>query len=289
MHLNGDKLTDDGIRQLRNLTKLRDLDVQDTVSNGEFLNKLKAERLESLSVRRISDETAEQLRKYSSLTSLTIYDSPMTERGFAAITELRRLRTLRLRDCTNIAPSAFAGLAKMHSLRTLDVLNTPVGDETLTLLTNLELTSLELNSENVTDTGMQHVFSMLTLNRLVLGAKTRVTDRGLRHLWRLNRLNQFDLYSPHITGAAFSTLAELPELYSLRLTSPALTDAAFGYLSETPVLNNLELGTQTAENSASLTDAGLQLLADKPNWRSLAINRRGTAIIQMASIISAAS
>ena len=44
------------------------------------------------------------------------------------------------------------------------------------------------------------------------------------------------------------------------------------------MLNNLELGTQTAENSASLTDAGLQLLADKPNWRSLAINRRGTAI-----------
>jgi formylglycine-generating enzyme required for sulfatase activity len=278
LHLNCEKLTDDGLRQLRNLTKLRDLDIQGTLSNGEILAELKGTPLESLSVRRMTDETAEQLINFPALTSLTIYDSPMTERGFAAITGLRRLRMLRLRDCANIAPSAFAALANMHSLRTLDVLNTPVGDETLALLTNLELTSLELNSENVTDIGMQHVCSMLTLNRLVLGAKTRVTDRGLKHLWRLNRLKQFDLYSTHITGTGFATLAELPELYSLRLTSPALTDAVFGYLSETPVLNSLELGTQAAESSASLTDAGLQLLADKPNWRSLTINRRGTAI-----------
>ena len=166
----------------------------------------------------------------------------------------------------------------MHSLNDLDVAGTPVGDDTLALITNLELTRLVLNSDNVSDSGMKHICSLLTLNHLEIGDKTRISDRGLKHLWRLNRLNRFSLFSPLITGRGFSTLAELPRLYSLRLTSPALTDAAFEYLSETPLLNHLELGWAESENAAALTDNGLQLLGDKANFRHISINIRGTKI-----------
>ena len=166
----------------------------------------------------------------------------------------------------------------MRSLTALDLLDTPVGDDTLELITNLELTSLALNSEHVTDLGMRHICSILTLNQLELGKKSRISDRGLKHLWRLNRLNRLSMFSPLISGKGFATLAELPKLYSLRLTSPALTDEAFGYLSESPLLNHLELGWSDQENSANLTDSGLRLLGDKANFRHLSINTRGTRI-----------
>jgi formylglycine-generating enzyme required for sulfatase activity/Leucine-rich repeat (LRR) protein len=278
LHLHGNKLTDAGLRQLSGLKQLRELDVRATQANGEFLAALSLAPLESLSVSRLSDESAEHLKKFPNLTRLSIYDSPMTERGFEAIASLRRLKTLRLRNCPNIAPAAFRKLAEMHALTDLDVADTPVGDDTLALITNLELTRLALNSDNVSDTGMKHVCSILTLNQLEIGKKTRVSDRGLKHLWRLNRLNQLSLFSPLITGTGFSTLAELPKLYTLRLSSPALTDDAFGYLSETPLLNHLELGWTGSENAAGLTDTGLQQLGDKVNFRHISINIRGSQI-----------
>ena len=125
---------------------------------------------------------------------------------------------------------------------------------------------------------MRHICSMLTLRNLELGKKSRISDRGLKHFWRLNRLNQLSMHSPLISGAGFSTLAELPKLYTLRLTSPALTDKAFEYLSESPLLNHLEIGWSDQENSPALTDSGLQLLGHKANFRHISINTRGTQI-----------
>ena len=278
LHLQGDKVTDAGLNQLSGLMKLRELDVRATQANGEFLQALSQAPLESLSISRLSDDSAQWLKSFPNLTGLSIYDSPMTERGFAAIASLRRLKTLRLRNCPNISPAAFRQLSDMHSLKDLDVVDTPVGDDALAVITNLELTRLVLNSDNVSDTGMQHVCGMLTLQQLEIGNKTRVSDRGLKHLWRLNRLNQLSLFSPLITGRGFSTLAELPRLYTLRLTSPALTDEAFGYLSETPLLNHLELGWASSQNASALTDTGLQLLGDKANFRHISINIQGTQI-----------
>jgi sulfatase modifying factor 1 len=278
LHLQGDKITDDGLRQLAGLTKLQELNVHATQSNGTFLNSLAIAPLERLTVSRLTDEAAQALTQFPNLTRLHVYDSPMTERGFEAIAGLRRLKSLRLRNCSNIPPAALTGLAKIRSLTELDLIDTPVGDETLGLITNLELNSLALNSEHVTDVGMRHICSMLTLNQLELGKKSRVSDRGLKHLWRLNRLNRLSMFSPLISGRGFSTLAELPKLYSLRLTSSALTDEAFGYLSESPLLNHLELGWSDQENSTELTDAGVQLLGDKANFRHISINIRGTQI-----------
>lgn len=125
---------------------------------------------------------------------------------------------------------------------------------------------------------MRNICRLVTLHVLSLGPKTQLTDRGLKQLWRLQRLNQFDLYSPKITGSGFGPMTELPKLGVLRLSSPKLTDDAFGYLSETPELTYVEIGWNVEENSPALTDEGLQILADKANWGSININRRGTAI-----------
>ncbi|MGZ0173095.1 MAG: SUMF1/EgtB/PvdO family nonheme iron enzyme [Planctomycetales bacterium] len=278
LHLQGDKITDDGFRQLSGLTKLRELNVQATQSSGTFLKSLENAPLEQLTVSRLTDEAAQALTHFPNLTRLNVHDSPMTEHGFEAIAGLRRLKSLRLRNCSNIPPAALTGLANMHSLTDLDLIDTPVGDDTLELITNLELNNLSLNSGNVTDVGMRHICSMLTLRNLELGKKSRISDRGLKHFWRLNRLNQLSMHSPLISGAGFSTLAELPKLYTLRLTSPALTDKAFEYLSESPLLNHLEIGWSDQENSPALTDSGLQLLGHKANFRHISINTRGTQI-----------
>ena len=154
LHLQGEQLTDNGLRQLSHLTKLQALGIQSTRSNGEVLAELKQAPLEVLAVRRISDETAQLLENFPSLTSLTVYDSPMTDRGFKVITNLRRLQTLRIRNCPQITSEGFPGLKKMRSLKSLDLIDTPIGDESLALLSNLGLRTLRLNSEQITDTGM---------------------------------------------------------------------------------------------------------------------------------------
>jgi formylglycine-generating enzyme required for sulfatase activity len=278
LRLESNKITDAGLQKLTGLKNLTNLNIQATQSNGEVLTELLQAPLRRIAVNRISDEIAAQLKNFPNLTQLYVSDSSMSDTGFAAIAGLKRLESLRMRDCPNVSQAAFQAIAEMRSLTSLELINTNVGDDTLALLTNLQLHTLEINSENITDATMKDICSLITLNRLALGQKTKITDRGLKHFWRLNRLNRLDLFSAHITGSSFETITELPELYSFRLDSPALTDKAFEFLAEAPVINHIEIGMSRSENSKSITDEGVRYLSENTRWRHIAINRNGTAI-----------
>ena len=278
LQLYTEKITDERLRQLRGLVNLRDFNIQATQSNGEILTELTQAPLERIEVRRISEATASELKNYPNLTQLYVYDSSMSDQGIASIAGLRRLESLRLRDCPNISQTAFRQLAELRSLTSLELAGVSIGDDTIALLTNLQLRTLELDSENITDASMKHICSMITLDRLTLGKKTKISDRGLKYSWRLNRLHHFELMSPLITGSGFEPLTELPELYILMLNSPVLTDKAFEYLSEAPAMNHLEVGINIDANSNSLTDAGMKYLSENPRWRQISLKRGGTQI-----------
>ena len=137
--LGGENLTDDGLKQLASLKQLRELDIQGTLSDGSVLDVLKAAPLETLEVRRLTDETAALLKHFPNLKSLGVYDSSMTDAGFAAIAGLKRLQYLTMRNCPNIPSSSFTALGNMHSLTRIDMRDTPFGDEALAVITNLDL------------------------------------------------------------------------------------------------------------------------------------------------------
>jgi len=278
LRLFNEKITDAGLGQLRRLVKLRVLNIQSTQSNGEILTELTQAPLERIEVRRISEQAASQLKNFPKLTELYIYDSSMSDQGIVSIAGLRRLKSLRLRDCPNISQSAFQQIAELRSLTSLELTGVTIGDDTIERLTNMQLRTLELNSENITDASMRHICSLITLSRLTLGNKTKVTDRGLKYSWRMNQLHHLELFSTQITGKGFEPLTELPELYVLMLGSPNLTDQAFAFLSEAPAMNHLEVGTHINENSKNLTDEGLRYLAENNRWRHISFNRKGTGI-----------
>ena len=121
----------------------------------------------------------------------------------------------------------------------------------LAVLTNL--TQLFLNTEQVTDAGLEHLKGLTKLRFLTLD-NTQVTDAGLDHLKGLASLEWLILQDTQITDAGLEHLKGLTSLTELDLDDTHVTDAGLEHLKGLTNLVRLELdGTQvTAKGRAML-------------------------------------
>ena len=93
-----------------------------------------------------------------------------------------------------------------------------------------DVTVLNLNRTQVTDTGLRHVKDFSNLKRLFL-ILTQVTDAGLQHLGGLTNLEWLYLTSTQITDAGLQHLSGLTNLEKLGLDDTQVTDTGLQHLS----------------------------------------------------------
>ena len=171
---------------------------------------LRALRLDNTEV---DDAELERIiRQNPELVELTLGGTQVTDEGLIHLTQLPRLRVLRL-SRTAITDAGMSVLAKCETLESIDVSQTQVGD--------------------------QGVWELRALPRLrILNLfQTRVTDRGLasfqdaehRSAARIERLN---LDRCLITDDGIAKLASLPNLSWLHLGVTAITDTALAELAK---------------------------------------------------------
>jgi len=146
--------------------------------------------------------------------------------------------------------AAFPRLKGLVHLRSLSLVDTPVGDSELVNLNGLrELTSLLLDDTSVSDAGLIHLHRLLNLQELSL-TDTQVGDAGLVHLKGLTSLVYLDLAGTQITDAGLIHLNGLP-LQFLDLGGTRVTDTGLTRLKGLTSLQNLDL------RRTGVTDAGL--------------------------------
>jgi len=170
-----------------------------------------------------------------------------------------------------------ADLRKLSQLPALAILNlslTRVTDQGMQELRNLSgVVDLDLRfAEYVTDEGVAAIKNWKKLNRLVLHG-TKVSDTSLDHIAGISTLETLDLGSVMLTDVGLERLAVLPNLKALSIGGNELGDAGLQALRQMPGLTFLDLsgrqGTDSNVWSVNMSDVGLEAIVTLSQLREL--------------------
>jgi hypothetical protein len=125
--------------------------------------------------------------------------------------------------------------------------------------------SVVLDSTEVTDAGLEHLWGLTQLHTLSLHS-THVTDAGLKHLKGLPQLRQLWLNNTQVTDVGLEYLTGLTQLQQLVLSDTQMTDAGLEHLTGLTQLQNVSLG------NTQVTDAGLEHLKGLTRLRYLSLD-----------------
>jgi Leucine-rich repeat (LRR) protein len=279
-------MNDGGMVHIAKLTGLKRLYFKENnVTNKGLARLAELRELEELELGggKISDGGLAHLRKLPKLQYLMLWGGSFTDAGMAYVKEIRSLRIFwpfrintigdqglaylaglpnleRLNLCYNdkITDLGMAHVARMKSLRQLDISSTNIGDvgaEHLRQLRDLEL--LELpdgisrsavadllatkprlrslscgNSSNCTygDEVLEQVGRMADIEKLNISGIS-VTDSGVAHLTRCTRLKDVSLFACPITNKGLAEFGKITSLERLYLHKARLTTSGLKQLN----------------------------------------------------------
>lgn len=239
----GTRVTDAGLRQAKDLSNLRSLDLSDHITDRSMpllkgfpnLQRLhfmdiapgitdegfkyvgQLERLENLKLpSRITDTGLGYLRWSTSLTSLSIGKSQVTDEGLkhlAGLTNLRNLTMFAAPQMTGEGLKNLSGLTELSGV----LLPTRFNDQMMPYLVPFQkLYSLQItHCSSVTDAGLVHARKLGEVRAVYLGEG--VTDAGINQLETMPRLVLLDLRQTKVTDACLDSLVRMTMLDSLNL------------------------------------------------------------------------
>ncbi|MFT5496755.1 MAG: sulfatase modifying factor 1 [Kiritimatiellia bacterium] len=281
-------LTDAGIAQLKNNRGLEKLQIHEARATGRYLADFVGMPLREFETSpphnqsaSFTDEGVQHLRNFPELRTLALSREAQIGEGIKEVlSHLPHLSRLNLEGCTGIPPEAFATLAGLQELKSLDLRNTQADDqtmETLAVIPRLE----ELRLSTVTARAAQDLTRLFSVERLTIQT-LEGGDTSLRLLGRLNRLNNLDMGGPNITGSGLGPICLLPRLDDIKLRCPDLTDQAFDHLSGAKNIRKVRLVERGVQPPAALTNEGMMKMAKAVWLRELWLPRNDTGITEAA-------
>ncbi len=244
---NADKLTDEGMAALCSLEGLEELDLSGllrvTPPGLGALSRLPQLRSLALWDVRVDDRAADALSELKGLRRIELCGASITGQGLASLTRLPELSALHLSRCFQLGTAALSLLSELPRLRELRIDGCPDCDEgSLASLEALqELERLDLSTwDRLGAVGLEHVARLPRLATLDL-SQTAVTDEDLEQLWRLPLLAELDLtWCTQITDQALEILTG-HRLRRLSLCTTRITDEGLIYLADMPGLQFVDL------------------------------------------------
>jgi len=252
LYLDHSKISDAGIKYLKQMRALDTLYLSDTAVTDAGLNEFELQshpKLHALYIggAEITDKGLEklQLRSFPELEILRIGAPRMTAEG-------EKIGPSRVTD------AGMAYVARLTSLRDLSLSNQITDAGLKNLLPLDRLMRLNLGENNhITDAGMAYLGQFRSLS-LDVGSN-RITDASLTRLARLKSLGGFAIRSNQITDAGVKALSGRG-FFGPALISDQITDDGLKYLQGT-TLHELEIG------GPKVTDRGLRYLQGQ-EWLS---------------------
>lgn len=245
-----DPVTEDGLRHLIGLKKLRVLNIDSSA---------------------ITDAGLRQLAKIEALERLTLSGDGFTDAGLASLAEMPRLRSLLLFN-KHISDAGIAHLRNAKALRSVVLSSPRLTDATMATLGVMpQIDYLMLTAPQITDAGLEHLKGLSKLWVLHLH-KAAVTDAGLKSLRGLTALEQLDLWDTRVHGEGLKHLAACVQIEQLRLEGPETDDSALEHLHQFPKLWSLSLGAGFGRGKLPeprITDRGLAHLKNLTTLRTL--------------------
>ena len=179
------RITDAGLEHLQKLAALETLDLGSTRVTGSGFNNLAGlANLKQLFVDhcRVTDAALLVVARHAPLETVSLsYNMLLTDRGLAALAELKNLKRLDLAG-TGVTDALAEQIGKYEQLTRLDLSGTKVSDQLLSQLANQKhLEKLFLHGTRVTDGGVSSLSQVRTLKQLDVG-QTQVTQSAADQL-----------------------------------------------------------------------------------------------------------
>ena len=298
--IGGSQVTNAGLRYLSKLTSLEELYLRGERMGDAGLAHLRdLPRLEYLCLygRHFTDKGMVHVKDIPSLRILSFHQNlcRITDAGLVNISDMPKLEILCLHAMRDITDNGLANLAKMRSLRKLEIGSSQVTDRGLGYLSQIEtLEHLELpqRDQRITDIGLAHLGQLPNLRHLFVSRghytdpkmnKVYYTDKGLAELAKCRSLEELSIGSIGITDAGIDHIAKLTNLKSLNLFGcDNMTDKGVAKLRTLKSLTSLNI------SHAEVTFSGLVQLNSLSNLTRLDVDnlRRAGAILDLSGLIN---
>jgi hypothetical protein len=163
----------------------------------------------------------------------------------------------------------FAALAAVKSLANLECIVSPSDEQIGALRGHEGLRRIMLNSERLTDAGLEHLGTLPNLEEFLL-RRSAYTAEGLVKLApRLGNVRSLHFSQRGVTDEGLAALKSLPGLSRLSIGACEVTDRGVQHLRGLKDLEELML------YQVALTDDGLAILKDLPKLKKLYIGAPG--------------
>jgi hypothetical protein len=200
-------LTDPSLLNLRPLTMLKTLSLDDVPVTGSSFRLLKGLRIASLSLdgTRIDDANLKHVGAFVNLDTLSLDYTKISNAGLGHLNSLKKLKELSLK-WTAVSDAGMDQIKGLTALAELDLWGTKVGDTGVAALKTLpKLKTLTLSETSVTDEGLRNLVGAPALTSLAL-EKTAVTDAGIDHLKGIKTLRTLWLKNTKVSDAKIAEL-----------------------------------------------------------------------------------
>jgi hypothetical protein len=198
------------------------------------------------------------------------------DRWVKRVARMTSLQTLWLAN-TQITDRGMSSLAPLAELQDLDLSRTAVGDAGLEQIRGLtKLQILTLAGTQVTDAGLACLAQMHDLAVLDL-SRTRVRGRDLRHLANMHQLRSLSLESTDLDDDGLTQLPALPSLTELDLGSTKITSAGLRVLKDRRSITSLSIRNTSVDDAAIETLSSVGHVEEYSNVK-LTLAIQGTKI-----------
>lgn len=183
-------------------------------------------------------------RALQSLNGKTLYEidvsyTKVTDKGVAALHNVKYLGVLKLDGLESISYKGFAPFKE-----------------------NRDLSYLSLNSTPITDQSLKAISEIESITTLSFSGCKNITDKGIGYLKALPNLGNLSVSN---TGISAKAVSELTHLYLLRAKFCEFNDADIELLAKNELLSNLSI------RGCPITDKSLNILAKHPRLKELHI------------------
>ena len=222
----------------------------------------------------VSDSDLPQLVDLPYLTHLDLSLTRITDHGLQQLKNAPGIVDLNLYYAELVTDEGMAALRGWKKLKRLNLRGTKITDTTLEHLANVTtLESLDAGFAQITDVGLDHLTSLPNLKELLIGGN-KLTDNGLQSLRQMPLLTSLSLggvqrtdsgpWSISLTEPGLDTVITLKELRELRLDGMPVSSR---WLEKLKVLDKLE--RLSLQGCKRLGDEAAPLLASWPSLRIL--------------------
>jgi Leucine-rich repeat (LRR) protein len=191
-------------------------------------------------------------------TELALGSSGVSDAGLAVLPKFDKVEKLAIDGC-QYTNNALANIAKMKSLTSLSMNGGSVADPSHNCDSGLaaikemhQLTSLSIDSANLTPKGLAHVASMTWLESLNV-AHTRFNDDNLEMLAPLVNLKALNISFTNVSDNGFRLLLPFHQMESLNISRLPIVGDGLRGLAQSKAMPNLHELTMHSINALDLS------------------------------------